>query len=78
MLIVPVVPVPVTVLPSGALVTVQFPDAGRPLNDTEPVDTRQVGCVMLEICGAEAAGAGLRTACVPGETQPELFRTVIV
>ena len=62
MLIVPVVPVPVIVLPSGALVTVHVPDAGNPLNDTEPVDTRQVGCVMPEICGAEAGGAGLRTA----------------
>ena len=78
MLIVPVVPLPVIVLPSGALVTVQLPDAGRPLNDTEPVDTRQVGCVTPEICGAEAIGAGLRIACVPSDTQPELFRTVIV
>jgi hypothetical protein len=53
LLIVPVVPLPVIVLPSGALVTVQFPEAGNPVNDIEPVDVAQVGCVIAPTIGAD-------------------------
>lgn len=40
---VPVVPVPVIVAPPGAAVTVQEPDAGKPLKATLPVETEHVG-----------------------------------
>ena len=49
---VPVVPVPVAVNPPGAEVTVQVPDAGRPLKATLPVATAQVGGVIVPITGA--------------------------
>ena len=47
----PVVPVPVMVADPGDAVTVQAP-AGNPLRATLPVDTVQVGCVMVPMMGA--------------------------
>ena len=47
----PVVPDPV-VLPEGEPVTVQVPDAGKPLNATLPVDTEHEGCVIVPTIGA--------------------------
>lgn len=46
-----VVPVPETVIVSGVLVNVQVPVAGSPLSTTIPVETLQVGCVMVPIIG---------------------------
>jgi hypothetical protein len=37
------VPVPEVVIPPGDLVKVQFPEAGKPLNNTLPVASAQVG-----------------------------------
>ena len=47
----PVVPVPVMVADPGDAVTVQAP-AGKPLRAILPVDTVQVGCVMVPMMGA--------------------------
>ena len=47
-----VVPVPVVVAPPGDLVTVQVPVAGKPLSTTLPVDTVQVGWVIVPAAGA--------------------------
>ena len=46
------VPVPEVVVPPGVLVSVHVPVDGRPLRTTLPVDTAQVGCVMVPIVGA--------------------------
>jgi hypothetical protein len=46
------VPVPVVVVPPGVLVRIQLPVAGSPLNTTLPVDTAQVGWVIVPIVGA--------------------------
>ncbi len=55
-----VVPVPVLVMPPGVLVRVQVPEAGNPLKSTLPVDTPQVGWVIVPIIGAVGvAGWGL-------------------
>jgi hypothetical protein len=50
--IVVLVPVPVVVVPPGVLVSVQVPAAGRPFKITLPVDTEQVGCVIVPTAGA--------------------------
>jgi hypothetical protein len=49
------VPVPVVVTPPGVLVNVHVPDAGKPFNTTLPVDTEQVGCVIVPTPGADGA-----------------------
>ena len=54
--IVVVVPVPVVVTFPGCLVSVQFPDEGRPLNAILPVPIVQVGWVMVPITGVEGLG----------------------
>jgi hypothetical protein len=56
---------------------VQFP-AGKPLNTTLPVDTIQVGCVIVPATGAVGVkGCGLITILEEGkEIQPEAFVTV--
>ncbi len=60
--IVPVVPVPVA-LPEGEPVTVQEPDAGKPLNATLPVAVEQVGWVIVPIVGVVGVvGCALTTA----------------
>jgi len=46
------VPVPVVVVPPGVRVKVHVPDDGKPLNNTLPVITLQVGCVMVPTTGA--------------------------
>ena len=46
------VPVPEVVVPPGVLVSVQLPVDGRPLKTTLPVDTAQVGCVIVPTEGA--------------------------
>jgi len=47
------VPVPVAVVPPGDLVNVQVPDEGKPLSDTLPVVTAQVGWVIVPTVGAD-------------------------
>jgi len=50
--IVTIVPVPVTVVPSGVLVKVHVPVDGKLLKTTLPVATVQAGCVIVPIVGA--------------------------
>lgn len=58
-----VVPLPILVLPPGRRVSVQFPDAGRPLNATLPVEDVQVVWLTVPITGAVGEpGWGLMTA----------------
>ena len=49
------VPVPVVVINPGERVNVQVPEAGKPLNNTLPVATVQVGCVIVPTIGADGA-----------------------
>jgi hypothetical protein len=49
------VPVPVVVDPPGLRVNVHVPLAGKPLNTTLPVDTAQVGLVIVPTAGADGA-----------------------
>jgi hypothetical protein len=72
------VPVPFVVAPPGDLVRVHVPDGGRPLRSTLPVDTVQVGCVIVPTTGAVGvAGCALITAAdEAGDTQPMEFVTV--
>jgi len=44
---------PVTVMPAGLLVIVQFSGEGKPLNTTLPVGTLHVGWVGVPATGAE-------------------------
>lgn len=39
-------------IPPGALVSVQVPEAGSPFNTTLPVSVAHVGCVMVPMVGA--------------------------
>lgn len=73
-----VVPVPLCVAPPGVAVIVHVPNGGRPLSATEPVFTRQLGCVITPIIGA-VGGIGVLTKTVFefAETQP-LFKLVTV
>ena len=75
--IVVVVPEPVVVVPPGDLVNVQFP-VGKLFNSTLPVDTEQVGCVMVPTVGAVGVtGCALMTTFdEDAETQVAAFVTV--
>ena len=70
-----VVLAPVPVIPPGLMV--QLP-AGRPLSITLPVDTAQVGCVIVPIVGAAGApGAVLITTFAEAaEVHPDALVTV--
>jgi len=63
--------------PSGVLVKVHVPVAGRPLKVTLPVDTAQEGCTINPTTGAgrPAGCAGITTSSDVGETQLEAFLT---
>lgn len=76
--IVAVVPVPVVVVPSGALDNVHVPSAGRPFKITLPVATAHVGWVMVPISGAVGVtGCALMTTfSVEPETHPAALVTV--
>lgn len=76
--IVVLVPDPVVVAPPGDRVSVQVPVAGRPFSTTLPVETLQVGWVMVPTTGAVGVtGWGLMvTVDVGGETQPMELVTV--
>ena len=75
---VPLVPEPLSVVPPGLTVTVQEPDAGKPFITTDPVDTVQVGSVIVPIKGAfGVTGAEFKMAFVEdAEVQPRSFVTV--
>ena len=53
--IVVLVPEPLVVFPPGLRVNVQVPEEGNPLKTTLPVETLQVGCVMVPTVGAASA-----------------------
>jgi hypothetical protein len=78
--IVVVAPVPVNNTPSGFLVMVHVPAAGKPLKTTLPVDIEQVGCVTAPITGAdgEAGCVSINTLPDAGETHPNELVTVKV
>ena len=56
------VPVPVVVVPPGERVNVHVPEEGSPLSTTLPVDTKQVGWVMVPTVGADEVG--LMVSCL--------------
>ena len=72
------VPVPVIVNPPGVLVSVQVPEAGKPLNTTLPVAVAQVGWVITPTVGAvgETGCALMRILADSGEVHPSAFVTV--
>ena len=68
-------PVPVWVTPAGFRVRVHVPVAGRPLNATLPVDTVQVGWLIVPTTGV--AGRGLTITVVTADcTLWQLFASV--
>jgi tetrahydromethanopterin S-methyltransferase subunit B len=73
-----VVPDPVVVIPPGVLVKVQLPAAGKPFNTKLPVETEQVGWVIVPMVGAvgEEGGAVIITSVDPVDKQPEALVTV--
>ena len=54
--IVILVPVPEVVVPPGVRVSVQVPDAGKPLNATLPVPTEHVGWMIVPTVGVVGVG----------------------
>ena len=69
------VPVPVEIVPLGFCVKVHVPLDGKPFKVTLPVETLQVGCVVVPIEGAVGAlGAVLMTTFAEAEdVQPATF-----
>jgi hypothetical protein len=67
------VPVPVLVVPPGVRVKVQLPVAGKPFRITLPVDTEQVGWVIVPTVGAVGVAGWvlITTLAEAGEIQPE-------
>ena len=59
-------------------VTVHVPVAGSPLNTTLPVETAQVGWVIVPTVGAAGVTGWALINTVPeaGEVQPSAFSTV--
>lgn len=78
--IVLVVPVPLTETLPGVRVRVQVPVAGSPLSATLPVDTAQVGWVIVPMTGAEGVSgwALITTADDGADVQPTALVTVKV
>jgi hypothetical protein len=73
-----VVPDPVVVVPPGVLVKVQLPVAGKPFNITLPVETLQVGWVIVPTIGAVGVVGWvlITTLADEDEIQPEVLVTV--
>jgi hypothetical protein len=63
-------PVPNDVTASGFLVNVHVPEAGKPLNDTLPVATEQVGCTSDPITGAVGEADTVTEVAVVNNEQP--------
>lgn len=80
--IVELVPVPVVITPPGDRVIVQIPVAGSPFRTTLPVETEQVGCVIVPIKGAVGIAVTVRVyvavAVIHGAPSGLLVVTVIV
>lgn len=55
------VPVPEVVIAPGDLVNVQLPDDGKPFNNTLPVGSVHVGCVIVPTVGGDCTGCALIT-----------------
>ena len=72
------VPDPLVLVPPGVLVNVHVPVAGKLLITTLPVETAQVGCVIVPIAGAKGkSGAALITMFDDeDEVQPAALVTV--
>ena len=72
------VPVPVFVTPPGVRVTVQVPVDGNPFRTMLPVDTAQVGCVIVPGTGASGVGGCtlITTFADDAEVQPFALVTV--
>jgi hypothetical protein len=68
----------VVVVPPGILVSVQVPEAGKPLKTALPVATVQVGWVLVPTIGAVGVdGCALMTTLPDkGEVQPDVLVTV--
>jgi hypothetical protein len=73
-----VVPDPVVVVPPGVLVKVQLSVAGKPFNITLPVETLQVGWVIVPTIGAVGVVGWvlITTLADEDEIQPEVLVTV--
>ena len=73
-------PEPVEVIPPGSLVNVQVPVAGRLFNTTLPVDSSQVGWVIVPATGAAGVGGGslITTSSDAADVQPSALVTVKV
>ena len=67
--IVVLVPVPVVVTPPGLRVNVHVPLAGNPLNNTLPVDTAHVVCVMVPTTGAAGVDGCVLITTLPDATE---------
>jgi len=67
-------------VPPGVLVIVHAPDGGKPFSITLPVDTTQLGCVIVPTDGGEGApGAVPITTFADGcDIQPDELVTVNV
>ena len=64
---------PVPAIAPGLIV--QFPE-GNPLNTTLPVETAQVGCVIIPTVGAVGVAAIITTLADGNEVHPTEFVTV--
>jgi len=71
-------PLPVIIIPSGFLVSVQVPVVGNPLSVTLPEDITHVGWVIAIMIGAEGAPGPVLivTPVEEGDEQPSEFITV--
>jgi hypothetical protein len=75
--IVVVVPVPWIVTPPGDLVSVQVPVSGKPVRETEPVDTVQSGWVMAPTPGAGCPASFLILFLFTEKFELPLFEKII-
>ena len=72
------VPVPVVVVPLGFLIKVHVPLDGKPFKVTLPVDTLQVGCVVVPTEGAVGALGAVLMTILPDAAEVQLAALVTV
>ena len=70
------VPDPVDVLPPGYWVNVHVPVAGNPDKNTDPVDSVQVGCVMVPIVNGETLVTVTAVAALVAGFEPAVKQLV--